>query len=60
MDKNKIYEVAYKTIRDSLEWGCEKNSFEQFFDYVDGIINVTDELLSEIDKPVGCEENEKN
>ena len=54
MDENKVYEVAYKTIKESLEWGCDKDNWGQFFNYVDGIISVSDELLREMDKTEDC------
>ena len=54
MNDNKIYEVAYKTIKESLEWGCDKDNWGQFFNYVDGIISVSDELLREMNKTEEC------
>ena len=51
MTQSKVIEVAYKTISEALEWGydCEDKSYAQF---VDGVVNMTDALLEEMDKMV--------
>ena len=51
ISENKIYEVAYKVIKDSLEWGCDKNNIGgPFYNYIDGVISVSDNLIKEMDK----------
>lgn len=49
MDKNRILEIAFETIKDSTEWGieCEDKSYGH---YVDGIVRMTDNLLDEFNK----------
>lgn len=49
MDKNRVLEIAFETIKDSTEWGieCEDKSYGH---YVDGIIRMTDNLLDEFNK----------
>ena len=55
MDKNRVLEIAFETIKDSTEWGieCEDKSYGR---YVDGVIRMTDNLLDEFNKKDYCEE----
>ena len=62
MDKiliSKLYilEAAFKTIKDSLEWGggCEDNSHTMF---VDGIVSMTETLLDGFNEPEHPKEDE--
>ena len=49
INKNRVLEIAFETIKDSTEWGieCEDKSYGH---YVDGIIRMADNLLDEFDK----------
>ena len=55
MDKNKILEIAFNTIKDSIDWGveCENKSYGH---YVDGIVTMTSNILEEFDKK-SCDGN---
>lgn len=48
MDKNKILEIAFETIKDSTEWGieCEDKTYGH---YVDGVVTMTDNILNEFE-----------
>ena len=48
MKQSKVIEVAYKTIKDALEWGCNNDCGESFAQYVDGVVGMTDAMLQEI------------
>ena len=52
-----IFEAAFETIKDSMEWGstCEDNSHTMF---VDGIVAMTDTLLDSLNKPESPEKCE--
>ena len=45
IDRNKIIENAYETIKDSLDFAGE---YENYIDYVNGIIASTDALLEKL------------
>lgn len=49
MDKNRVLEIAFNTIKDSTDWGveCENKSYGH---YVDGIVTMTSNILEEFDK----------
>lgn len=49
MDKNRILEIAFNTIKGSTDWGieCEDKSYGH---YVDGIVTMASNLLDEFDK----------
>lgn len=49
MDKNKIIEVAYETIKESTEWGIV-NEGKEYGNWIDGVVAMTDALINEIDK----------
>lgn len=42
IDKNKVYEATYETIKESLEWGLGEKDYGQF---IDGVIAMTEKLL---------------
>lgn len=46
MDKNRILEIAFNTIKDSTDWGmdCENKNYGFF---VDGVVTMTSNLLDE-------------
>ena len=47
MDKNKVYELFYKIIADSMEWASE---YENYHKYVDGAVDVVKEMIGCLDK----------
>ena len=49
INKNRILEIAFETIKDSTEWGieCEDKSYGH---YVDGVIRMIDNLIYEFNK----------
>lgn len=49
MDKNKIIEVAFETIRESTEWGIECED-KTYGNWIDGVVTVVDNIISEINK----------
>ena len=55
INKNRVLEIAFETIKDSTEWGieCEDKTYGH---YVDGVIRMTDNLLDEFNKKDYCEE----
>lgn len=58
MDKNKVLEIFYETIKDSMEVAFgDKNCHYPYF--VDGILCMTENILEEFDKKV-CEDEDKN
>ena len=48
MEQSKVIEVAYKTIKNALECGCYREAGDDFAQYVDGIVGMTDALLEEM------------
>lgn len=56
MDKNRIIETAFETIKESTEWGLEDKS-DRYGHWVDGVVTMTDNLLDKLkeeknDKPI--------
>lgn len=49
IDKNRILEIAFETIKDSTEWGIESEN-KLYGYYVDGVVAMTDRLLDEFTK----------
>jgi hypothetical protein len=49
IDRYMIYKLAYETIKDSLDWGSDANN-KEFFNFVDGVMAVTGEILYEMNK----------
>lgn len=49
MDKNKIYETAFETIKESTEWGISCKD-ETYGHWVDGVVTMAENLIDEIDK----------
>jgi hypothetical protein len=49
INENTIYKLAYKTIRESLDWGSDTDN-KEFFNFVDGVMAVTGEILYEMNK----------
>lgn len=43
IDKNKVYEATYETIKENLEWGLGEKDYSYF---VDGVIAMTETLLN--------------
>ena len=52
MKQSKVIEIAYKTIKDSLEWGLNNDCGDDFAQYVDGVVGMTDALLEEMNQTV--------
>ena len=55
MKQSKVIEVAYKTIKNALEWGCDRNAGDDFAQYIDGVVGMTDALLEEMNQTIGLE-----
>lgn len=53
MDKNKIIEVAFETIKESTEWGIEDKS-DRYGHFVDGVVTMTDNLLNKMKEEKNC------
>lgn len=49
MDKLLVLKVAYETINNALEWGIDEKE-NTFAHFVDGIANMTDNLLRELEE----------
>lgn len=49
MDKDKIFEIFFKTIQESTEWGlgCDGKNYGH---WIDGVVAMTESLLDELDK----------
>ena len=49
MNRNTVIEIAYKTIKDNVEWGaeCENKTFGYF---IEGIVSMTDALLEKFNE----------
>lgn len=49
MDKDKIFEIFFKTIQESTEWGlgCDDKNYGH---WIDGVIAITENLLEEFNK----------
>ena len=58
MDKNKIIEVAFETIKNSTEWGidCEDKTYGN---WIDGVVTVVDNIIESMGKN-DMEEQVKN
>lgn len=48
MDKNKVLEIAFKTIKDSTDWGieCEDKTYGY---WIDGVVAMTESVLDEFE-----------
>lgn len=46
MDKNKVYELFYKIISDSMEWASD---YENYHKYVDGAADMAKEMIEYLD-----------
>lgn len=57
MDKDRILEIVFETIKESTEWGieCEDKSYGH---YVDGVVTMANNILNEFNKKNCCEERE--
>ncbi len=44
MDKNQVYETAFKTIKESTEWGIEEEG-KTYGHWVDGVVTMVDKLI---------------
>lgn len=49
MDKNKILEVVYKTINESIEWGIECEDKIYGF-WINGVVSLANNLFEEVKK----------
>lgn len=47
MDRNKIIETAFETIKESTEWGIEDEG-KTYGHFVDGVVTVIDNLLDKL------------
>lgn len=49
MDKNRILEITFETIKESTEWGldCDNKNYGY---WIDGVVAMTESLLDELDK----------
>ncbi len=48
MKESKVIKVAYNTIKDALEWGLDSKAGDDFAQYVDGVVGMTEALLDEM------------
>ena len=55
MNKNKVYELFYKIISESMEWASEYGNYHK---YVDGAVNVVKEMINFIDE--NCKTNNED
>lgn len=53
MNKNQIIETAYKTIKESIDWGIEDKSNTYGY-WIDGVVTVVDNLLDKIKEENNC------
>ena len=49
IDKNKVYELAFDVIEDSLNW-FDKDDDKSYSDFIDGVITMSKKIISEFDK----------
>lgn len=47
MDRNKIIEIAFETIKDSTEWGRDCKS-KEYGNWIEGVMTMADNLITEI------------
>lgn len=47
MDKDRIIETAFETIKESTEWGIDAES-KTYGPWIDGIVTVVDNLLDKL------------
>lgn len=47
MDKNKILETTFDTIKDSTEWGIDEES-KVYGHWIDGVVTVVGNILDDI------------
>lgn len=48
MDKNKVLEIAFKTIKDSTDWGIERED-KTYGYWIDGVVAMTESVLDEFE-----------
>lgn len=49
MDKIRVLEIALDKIKESTEWGIEREGKDYGY-YVSGVTDIADKLLEELDK----------
>lgn len=53
MDRNMVIEIAYETIKDSLEWTdnykSDGNGVDSYSNYIDGIVTMTENILNKLE-----------
>ena len=55
--KNLILQTVYETIKDSLEW-ADNYKDTRYYDYIDGVITMTYNLLEKIEGTEKVKEEE--
>lgn len=50
VDKNMIYKMAFKTIKDSLNWSYHYENDGRYCAYIDGVTSFAMALLEELEK----------
>lgn len=58
MDKDRIFEIFFKTIQESTEWGlgCDGKNYGH---WIDGVVAITENLLAEVNKKRNCDAETK-
>lgn len=50
MDKNKVYELFFTTINDSLDWCQDETNRKRYLDYVSGACDMVHSMIGYIGK----------
>ncbi len=50
MDKNKVYELFFTTINDSLDWFGDEVNRNRYLDYVSGVCDMVHSIINYIGK----------
>lgn len=57
-DENKIYEVAFNTIKDSLDLANNLEKQGGYSNYIEGVVDMVDDFLRELNgKSTDCDVN---
>lgn len=49
MDREKILEIFYEVVHESVEWYAEDDKNKTYTSFIDGILSMTDKLLEKIE-----------
>lgn len=49
MDREKILEIFYEVVHESVEWYAEDSKNKTYTSFIDGVLSMTDKLLEKVE-----------